>query len=150
MTKYLLDTNIFLRASDPQSPSYSLAMNAVNNIIKQGSECLVTSQVLIEFWVVASRPITVNGLGWNSLKIQTEINAILTLFVLLPDNADIFTNWFNLVTAYNIKGKRTHDIRLLAVMQTYNISHLLTFNPTDFINIPNIKILHPQELITSN
>ncbi len=48
-----------------------------------------------------------------------------------------------------VKGKRTHDIRLLAVMKASKITHLLTFNPDDFIPVPNITIVHPQDFINS-
>ncbi len=149
MTQYLLDTNILLRASDPNSSSYPLIMNVVDMIIRQGGECLITSQILIEFWVVATRPKDVNGLGWTTQKTQQEINQILSQFSLLEESPDIFPLWFQLVTIYNIKGKRTHDIRLLAVMKASNITHLLTFNPDDFIPIPNITIVHPQDFINS-
>ncbi|NCQ97042.1 MAG: PIN domain-containing protein [Microcystis wesenbergii Mw_QC_S_20081001_S30D] len=149
MTQYLLDTNILLRASDPNSSSYPLIMNVVDMIIRQGGECLITSQILIEFWVVATRPNDVNGLGWTTQKTQQEIDQILSQFSLLEESPDIFPLWFQLVTIYNIKGKRTHDIRLLAVMKAFNITHLLTFNPDDFIPIPNITILHPQDFINS-
>jgi predicted nucleic acid-binding protein len=77
MIKYLLDTNILLRACDPNSSSYLVAMNAVDTIIKQGGECFITSQNLVEFWVVATRPIDVNGLGWTTSKTSTEIKQIL-------------------------------------------------------------------------
>jgi predicted nucleic acid-binding protein len=80
MTQYLLDTNILLRASDPNSSSYPLIMNVVDMIIRQGGECLITSQILIEFWVVATRPNDVNGLGWTTQTIQQEINQILSQF----------------------------------------------------------------------
>jgi len=149
MTQYLLDTNILLRASDPNSSSYPLIMNVVDMIIRQGGECLITSQILIEFWVVATRPNDVNGLGWTTQKTQHEINQVLSQFSLLEESPDIFPLWFQLVTTYNIKGKRTHDIRLLAVMKASNITHLLTFNPDDFIPIPNITIVHPQYFINS-
>lgn len=145
--KYLLDTNILLRACDPNSSSYSLAMNAVNSIIQEGGECFITSQILIEFWVVATRPTNINGLGWTTLKTQLEINKIVEQFPLLPETSDIFPIWFQLVQDHNIKGKRTHDIRLLAVMKCHNITHLLTFNPSDFLAIPSIVIIHPQNLI---
>ncbi len=46
-----------------------------------------------------------------------------------------------------IKGKRTHDLRLMAVMKTGNLTHLLTFNPNDFIKILEIQIVHPHEII---
>ncbi len=71
MTLYLLDTNILLRASDRASPRYSLAVNAVASLIAQGHECVITAQILIEFWVVATHPTEVNGLGWSVE--QTEI-----------------------------------------------------------------------------
>jgi predicted nucleic acid-binding protein len=63
MARYLLDTNILLRASDKTSSSYHLAVNAVARLISVGHECVITPQVLIEFWVVATRPLEVNGLG---------------------------------------------------------------------------------------
>ena len=147
MTQYLLDTNILLRGSDPNSPSYSLVMNSINKLIEEGKQCLITPQVLIEFWVVATRPLEVNGLGWTPKKTQEEISIILSQFSLLEDNPNIFTIWFKLVKNYNIQGKRTHDIRLLAVMIVYNIPYLLTFNPRDFIQLPNITIIHPQDII---
>ncbi|NEP44002.1 MAG: PIN domain nuclease, partial [Okeania sp. SIO2H7] len=55
-----------------------------------------------------------------------------------------------LVIAHNIKGKRTHDLRLLAVMKAHQISNLLTFNPEDFIAIPGVNIIHPQEIVNSS
>jgi hypothetical protein len=47
-------------------------MNFVNEIIGQGGECFLTPQVLIEFWVVATRPLEVNGLGWTTQKTRLE------------------------------------------------------------------------------
>ena len=149
MTQYLLDTNILLRSCDPNSSSYPLVINSVNTIIRQGGECLITSQILIEFWVVATRPANVNGLGWTPQKTQLEIKKILSQFSLLVETPEIFRFWFQLVTDHNIKGKRTHDIRLLAVMKAHNIPYLLTFNPDDFIHLSNITILHPQDIISS-
>ena len=63
MTQYLLDTNILIRIADTSSAHHSLANNAINQIIINGDECVITPQNLIEFWVVATRPIDVNGLG---------------------------------------------------------------------------------------
>lgn len=149
MMNYLLDTNILLRSADPNSESYSLVRNAVYSLIKDGETCYITPQVLIEFWAVATRPLNVNGLGWTAKKTHQEINQILSQFPLLEETQDIFPIWFQLVTDYNIKGKRSHDMRILAVMRAYNITHLLTLNPDDFIPLPNITIVHPQDFINS-
>jgi predicted nucleic acid-binding protein len=146
MARYLLDTNILLRASDPNSSSYNLVMESVATIMRQGGECLITPQVLIEFWVVATRPVDVNGLGWTVLETEREINQILSQFILIEETSEIFPTWLRLVAQYQIKGKRTHDIRLIAVMKANHITHLLTLNPEDFPALPEIMIVHPQEI----
>ena len=147
MAKYLFDTNILLRLSDRISANYALARDATYILIDQGHKCCLTSQIIIEFWVVATRPTEVNGLGWTPERTKNQINQFLTRFTVLEETPEIFTLWFQLVTDYNIKGKRTHDIRLLAVMKAHNINHLLTFNPDDFVTIPNIIIVQPQDLL---
>jgi predicted nucleic acid-binding protein len=147
MTNYLFDTNIFLRLSDRISANYALARDATYILIEQGHKCCLTSQIIIEFWVVATRPTGVNGLGWTPERTKNQINQFLTRFTVLEETPEIFTLWFQLVTDYNIKGKRTHDIRLLAVMKAHSITHLLTFNPDDFVPLPNIIILQPQDLL---
>ena len=88
-----------------------------------------------------------NGLGWNTELTKNHVNDLLDNFRLITEKSDIFTNWLQLVADYDIKGKRTHDIRLLAIMKSNNITHLLTFNPKDFILVPNITIVHPQDLL---
>ena len=147
MARYLLDTNILLRASDPASANYRMAVKSVSQLLKEGNECVITAQVLIEFWVVATRPVEVNGLGWTPQKTQQPIRQLLSQFTLLEEIPGIFPNWLELVTTYNVMGKRTHDIRLLAVMKAHGITHLLTFNPEDFIKAPGLRILHPREII---
>ena len=47
MNQYLLDTNILLRAADISSSTHTLANDAINQIITDGNECVITSQVLI-------------------------------------------------------------------------------------------------------
>lgn len=149
MNQYLLDTNILLRAADISSRNNYVANKAITKIINDGNECVITAQIIIEFWVVATRPIDVNGLGWNTLQTKDYINDLLDNFRLIPETSTIFTTWLQIVTDYDIKGKRTHDIRLLAVMKSHNIRYLLTFNPKDFILIPNITIIHPEDLLVN-
>ena len=146
MTKYLLDTNILLRASDRTSPRYSLAVNSVASLIARGDECVITLQVLIEFWVVATRPIDVNGLGWNVEQTNFKINRLINQFTLVEETQAIFPQWLDLVTRYQIKGKRTHDARLMAVAIASSITHILTFNPKDFTKVTELAIVHPDDI----
>jgi predicted nucleic acid-binding protein len=150
MIKYLLDTNILLRIADTSSSQHHLVINTIKEILKSGDKCVITAQVLVEFWVVATRPTDVNGLGWIPQETRDKINQFIAQFILIQETPDIFTNWLQLVTDNDIKGKRTHDIRLLAVMKAHNITHLLTFNPRDFIQLPDLTIIQPQDILTSS
>ena len=147
MIKYLLDTNIVLRFSNPSDTQHSLAKEAVANLLIHGDECYLTVQILIELWVVATRPINVNGLGWSIEQTRNVIDQLLERFPVADETSQIFPNWLNLVTENQIKGKRTHDARVVAVMLASDISHILTLNPNDFSGIPEITVVHPQEIL---
>lgn len=149
MTDYLLDTNILLRMSDKTSPVNLLAGRAAATLLRQRNRVFITSQNIIEFWVVATRPAQVNGLGWSVEKTRTEIEQILSQFPLLEETSEIFPYWLNLVTTYELQGKRVHDARLVAVMLTYGITHLLTFNPDDFRRINEIIVVDPRSIANS-
>ena len=146
MTKYLIDTNIVLRFCNKEDVQHRIALDSIKYLARQGNLCFLTAQVLIEFWVVATRPIEVNGLGWSVDFTTDMIENLLGQFPLLEDSPDVFRNWLMLVKQYQVKGKRTHDIRLVGVMQAYGVSHLLTLNPKDFGTIADISIVHPRDL----
>jgi predicted nucleic acid-binding protein len=147
MTRYLLDTNILLRLSDFASPDHRRIFDTVTQILAQADECLITAQVLIELWVVATRPSNVNGLGWTIEQANTAIGQLSAQFPLLPETEAIYPTWRDLVTTYRVMGKRTHDLRLIAVMLTHNVTHLLTLNPRDFLKISEVTIVEPQDLL---
>ena len=149
MTKYLLDTNILLRASDRSSSRYDLAVNSVASLIAQGHECIITPQILIEFWVVATRPTEVNGLGWSIERTEKKIDRLIRQSTLVEETKAIFSLWLDLVTRYQIKGKRTHDARLMAVAIANEIGHILTFNPKDFTKVTELTIVHPNKVETT-
>jgi predicted nucleic acid-binding protein len=74
---YLVDTNILTRMADPAHPLHQEAIDAVKLLIQQGHRLHVVAQDFYEFWVVATRPANVNGLG----KTAAEALLDLTSFV---------------------------------------------------------------------
>jgi predicted nucleic acid-binding protein len=146
MTKYLLDTNVVMRFCNPSDVQHQLATDVVSRLLVQSDECLLVTQVIIEFWVVATRPTQVNGLGWTVEQTRSTIDRLLDRFPLLKESPQIFPNWLNLVTTNRVMGKRTHDARIIAAMLANRITHILTFNPSDFTGISSITIIHPQDL----
>lgn len=146
MTTFLLDTNLLLRLSDGNSPHQALADQSIKKLRLRGDWPCLTAQNLIEFWAVATRPVNANGFGWDTQKTRVEIDQLLNKFPLLDDTPAILANWVSLVTSYDVKGKKAHDARLVAVMQAHGITHLLTFNTDDFKGYSNITLVHPGDV----
>lgn len=146
MTRYLLDTNVVLRFCNPCDVQHRVATDAISCLLAQGDECFLTAQVLIELWVVATRSVVVNGLGWTVEQTRNIIDQLLNRFPLLEESSEVFPNWLDLVTTSKVMGKRTHDVRIVAVMLVHGITHLLTFNPSDFAVTSSITIVRFQEL----
>jgi predicted nucleic acid-binding protein len=66
-------------------------------------------------------------------------------FSLLPDREELSVLWQALVEAHGVTGFRAHDARLVAAMQSYGITRLLTFNAAHFRALP-VTILDPNSL----
>jgi predicted nucleic acid-binding protein len=146
---YLLDTNIVLRFSNPSDEQHELVVEAVATLLAQGDDCYLASQVLIEIWVVATRPTDVNGLGWSTGYVRKVIDELLERFPIAEEVPQVFLTWLDLVTDNDIKGKRTHDTRIIALMLAAEISHILTLDPHDFSGMSDIVVVHPQDIIST-
>ena len=71
----LLDTNILLRMSNKLHPMYMAARDAVALLESTGFELVIVPQVVYEYWVVATRPISENGLGLTCHQAETDVDA---------------------------------------------------------------------------
>ena len=54
------------------------------------------------------------------------------LFPLLPDLPAVYAEWRELVVNYGVSGVQVHDARLVATMLVHGLTHILTFNTSDF------------------
>jgi len=146
---YLIDTNLLVRLAQPQHPLNPVARAALDILRDRGEDMCVTPQNFIEFWGVATRPVqSLNGLGMTPEQAHSEVTRLEGFFRLLPDLSTIYTTWRNLVVDAHVSGRQVHDARLVAVMLTHEVSHLLTFNTADFIRYPAIIVVHPQDLVS--
>jgi len=68
--------------------------------------------------------------------------------VLLRDTPGVYDEWRRLVATHAASGKAAHDARLVAAMMIHEITHILTFNGSDFKRYPGITVLHPQSSLT--
>lgn len=143
--RVLLDTNVLLRAAQPQLAVWSEIDQALRALISQGAALCVVPQNIYEFWVVATRPHAQNGFGLSPHDASRLIESSLSKLTLLRDERGIFDVWMSLVDHHNVAGKNAHDTRLVAAMQRHGLATLLTMNKADFARYP-ITVLTPQEI----
>ncbi len=145
MSLILLDTNIVLRLLDRAAPEHFLCVDAIEYLLRRGDTPSLAPQILIEFWVVATRPVDVNGFGWSEKQTTDAIDHLRALFPLLADTPAIFETWLALVRT-GVRGKRAHDAKIAAFMQVHGIGEILTLNGSDFYGLPVVAV-NPGSLI---
>ncbi len=145
---YLVDTNILSRLVEPGHPMHQPALDAVKRLVSEGHKLHIVPQNLYEFWVVCTRPTSVNGLGKTAAEAAADLASLKTLFRRLDETATIYDVWETLVTSIPVVGKNGHDARLVAAMKVHGLTHLLTFNVQDFRQYPGITAVTPADVLT--
>lgn len=64
----------------------------------------------------------------------------------LPETGAAHQEWRRLIVTHAIQGVQAHDARLVAVMNAYGITHLLTFEKGNFKRFPGITVVSPSEI----
>jgi predicted nucleic acid-binding protein len=137
----LVDTNVLLRLLQPHHRQYPMALAAVAELRNRLAELCIAPQNLVEFWVVATRPVVNNGLGMSPLAIAGEVRALNGMFRLLEGKAGVSGVWETLAGKYFVSGKQAHDTHLVAVMQIHGVKDILTFNIDHFSRFAEINVI---------
>lgn len=143
--RVLLDTNIIIRAAQPNQPTWPEINQALTALVAHGCTLCVVPQNIYEFWVVATRPLAQNGFGMTPASAKSLVDGTLGKLTLLRDERGIYDLWMSLVDQYAVEGKSAHDTRLVAAMQRHSINNLMTNNKSDFLRFP-MTVLTPQEV----
>ena len=145
--KLLLDSNVLLRWADSRAPEYAQCTEAVTRFAQASNIIYVCAQVIIESYVVASRPVEANGLGFSVAEARQFLSDVEESFPCLPEPSDIGKQWSALMMRYSVMGKPAHDGRIAALMLAHGVTHILTLNPTDFARYSDIITVAPQEIV---
>jgi predicted nucleic acid-binding protein len=124
----------------------SAATGSIDSLLRSGEQLFILSQNVIEFWCVATRPESSNGLGLSIPETKRRISAFRTTLLLLPDTHEFFARWEQLVDEHQVAGKQVYDARLVAAMLVHSLTHILTFNDGDFKRYQAITVINPQNI----
>ncbi len=148
--RVLIDTNILTRSAQPAHAQHATALRALKAIRAQGNEPCIVPQVIYEYWAICTRPVDANGLGMAPPQVELKIAQIKRLFILLRDERAIFPEWEKLVVQYQVKGKTSHDARLVAAMVRHGLKHLLTLDAPDFARYAGITVFTPDQVLRAS
>ena len=137
-----VDTSLVVRNANRDDALHAHVSTRMGDLVTAGAELCIAPQVVFEFWVVATRPAEVNGLGMSAATAKEKVEAILEGFVLLADPEDLLVRWLALCVRYDVCGKPAHDARLAAWILSQGIDRLLTLNPKDLDRYEGIETVN--------
>ncbi len=138
---YIPDTNVLLRIAMRSDPQHTLVLSAIRNLKSNSDEVRLLPQTCVEFWNVATRPVSGNGFGLSIDNANHSLKLVEEIFPLLAENDGIFPKWRKLVVDFGVSGIQVHDARIVAAMLVHDITHILTFNTKDFSRYSSLGIV---------
>jgi len=145
---YLVDTNILVRRSVLDDPGHHEVMAALNSLMRTGETVCITAQNLVEYRALATRPADANGLGYSSGRAAADLSEIEDAFAIAEEAPAIYPLWRDLVDRYAVIGRQVYDARLVAVMRTHGLTHLLTLNARHFRRFREITVVEPRDILS--
>ena len=130
-----MDTSVLLRVANPDDARHGLVVRTLARLRAEGARLVIVPQALAEFWVVATRPVEVNGLGASAADADAEMTRLLGFFDLVPEPPEAFAAWRRLVAGVPVVGRRAHDARLATSYASAGCDRLLTLDPRDFAGL---------------
>lgn len=144
---YLIDTNVLAQLANMADAQHGAASQAVVELHRRSEVLHVTPQVLIEFRNIGTRALALNDLGLSTADTERLAAGFEAAFPLLDETPNIYPAWKALVGALGIIGKQVHDARLVAICHVQSVTHLLTFNVSDFVRMagfgPGVVVVDP-------
>lgn len=148
MSAGVLDTNVVVPLLHARAPSHALVLRTARSAIARGDRLVLLPQVIFECWVVATRPVAANGLGWTPAIAHTALVRLRDTFETIGDPPSLTEKWLTFVVEREVSGKRAHDARIAVAAALHGIHNVITFNGDDFGGFGPVSAVHPRDWVT--
>ena len=137
-----LDTNILVYSSESRAPFHTVAVEALQEYDRVGTEFWISRQVLREYLATLTRP-----QFWGSpqplSQLPAEVELFMAQFRIAEDNSDVTGQLLTLLQQVPAGGKQVHDANIVATLRAHRIPRLLTHNDADFARYAGIITVVP-------
>ncbi|MBN2006492.1 MAG: type II toxin-antitoxin system VapC family toxin [Anaerolineae bacterium] len=137
----LVDTNVLVYSTVAGNPWHQEARDWLAHLHTSGLALCVTPQILREYVVVLTRG-AVFETQFSTAEVLAVVETLLQTLEVLDETTIVASTLRDLLRRYPLCGKRIHDANLVAVMLTYGITRLATYNRDDFVVFKEI-VLEP-------
>lgn len=127
--RVLIDTNVVVSAFDPHRADHARARYIVESDLR---DLAVAHQSLREFLAIMTRPLGLNGYGFDGRRATTAWHALTATVSHLAESQASQALLMSLVGNGLASGKQVHDANLVAVALDHGATTLITANPRHF------------------
>jgi predicted nucleic acid-binding protein len=139
--RIFVDTNVLLSATDQARETHREALEFLKKGLSGECRLFASGQIFREYLVVATRPISLNGLGLTPAVACSNLRQFQRIVQMLEETQQTSRRLIELTEKYNRQGKQLHDTNVVATMETHGLSHLKTWNPKDYEVFDRLTLL---------
>lgn len=110
----MLDTNVFLAATDEGRAGHRAALVIVNDWAAGDTVLCASGRILREYLAVATRPAGRNGLGLKLQDALANVRAIRERTTILAEDSRVADRLAGLLADVECGGKQVHDANVVA------------------------------------
>lgn len=133
----MIDTNVLVYSIVDSSPKHKEARDYLTLLAGNNVELCITFQIAREFLVILTRG-NIFESKFTVDEALIELESILLSMSLLDENNQSFQCLLELISRYEVKGKKIHDTNIVALMITHGIKRLMTYNTKDFTRFDEV------------
>lgn len=137
-----VDTNILIYANLTVSPFHEPARQILKSLKQQGCFLWISRQILKEYLSAMTKRNILTG-EISTLSLIEDIRYFSEYFGIAEDSPLVTEKLLALLKQIVIGGAQIHDANIVATMQAYGISNLLTHNTKDFERFSSIITILP-------
>src|SRR5262249_12986307 len=147
-SRAMLDTNVFLAATDQARSEHRQAMVILNEWAGRGTTLYASGQIVREYLAVATRAMDRNGLGLKQADALANVRALRSRTILLAEDTNVAGRLLGMLDEIPCGGKQVHDANVVATMLVHGIDSLITINVADFDRFRQHITLIPLPAVT--
>lgn len=137
-----VDANVLIYAALSNSAFHQIARERLISFAGSNTILCISNQVIREYLSGMSRTL-LNARQYDTTLLANDVSIMQRQYTVLEETIITRQNLLNLLGRFTTGGKQVHDANIVATMQQYGISQLLTNNVDDFKRFDSLITLIP-------